>query len=107
MSKNPLEEEEQPSQSTKEYKMQYLGGTWKERMISIRFQGKPFNITANQINAPTTDVKEAEVDQFYEDLLSRTSTKNDVLFIRGLEYKSRKWRDTWNHRQVWFGMRAG
>ena len=76
-------------------------------MISIHFQGKLFNITANQVYAPTTDVKEAEVDQFYEDLLSRTNTKNDVLFIRGLEYKSRKSRDTWNHRQVWFGIRAG
>ena len=47
--------------------MQYLGGTWKERMISIHFQGKPFNITANQVYASTTDVKEAEADQFYED----------------------------------------
>ena len=37
-------------------------------MISVRFQGKPFNITAIQVYAPTTDAKEAEVDQFYEDL---------------------------------------
>ena len=37
-------------------------------MISVHFQGKPFNITVIQIYAPTTDAKEAEVDQFYVDL---------------------------------------
>ena len=40
----------------------------KDRMISVRFQGKPFNITVIQVCAPTTDAKEAEVDWFYEDL---------------------------------------
>ena len=38
------------------------------RMISLHFQGKPFNITAIQVYAPTTNAKEAEVEQFYEDL---------------------------------------
>ena len=37
-------------------------------MISVHFQGKPFNITAIQVYAPTTDTQEAEVEQFYEDL---------------------------------------
>ena len=37
-------------------------------MISIRFQGKPFNITVIQVHVPRTDAEEAEVDQFYEDL---------------------------------------
>ena len=37
-------------------------------MISIHFQGKPFNITVIQVNAPTTYTKEAEVDKFYDDL---------------------------------------
>ena len=37
-------------------------------MNSVRFQGKPFNITLIQVYAPTTDAKEAEVDRFYEDL---------------------------------------
>ena len=37
-------------------------------MIFVPFQGKPFNITAIQINSPTTDTKEVEFDQFYEDL---------------------------------------
>ena len=37
-------------------------------MISVRFQGKPFNITVIQVYAPTNDAEEAEVDQFFEDL---------------------------------------
>ena len=45
-------------------------------MISVRFQGKSFNITVIQVYTPTTNAKEAEVERFYEDLL-----KNDVLFI--------------------------
>ena len=39
-----------------------------DRMISVHFQGKPFNITVNQVNAPTTDAKEAEIEQFYDEL---------------------------------------
>ena len=39
-----------------------------ERMISIRFQGKPFNITVLQVYAPTSNTEEAEVEWFYEDL---------------------------------------
>ena len=38
------------------------------RMISVRFQGKPFNITVMQVYAPTSNVEEAEVEWFYEDL---------------------------------------
>ena len=53
-----------------------------EGMISVRFQGKPFNITVIQAYAPTTDAEEAEVEQFYEDLQELTP-KNDVLFIIG------------------------
>ena len=40
----------------------------KDRIISVCFQGKPFNITVTQVYAPITDAKEAEVDGFYEDL---------------------------------------
>ena len=52
-------------------------------MISICFQGKPFNITAIQVYAPTTDTQEAEVEQFYEDLqdILELRPKKDVLFI--------------------------
>ena len=54
-------------------------------MISVHFQGKPFNITVFQVYAPTSNTEEAEVEQFYEDLqdlLERTS-KKDVIFITG------------------------
>ena len=39
-----------------------------DRMISVRFQGKPFNITVNRLYAPTSNAEEVEVEQFYEDL---------------------------------------
>ena len=52
-------------------------------MISVRFQGKPFNITVLQIYAPTSNAEEAEVEQFYKDLqdLIELTPKKDVLFI--------------------------
>ena len=56
-----------------------------DRMISVCFQGKPFNITVNQAYAPTSNAEEAEVEWFYEDpqgLLELTPQK-DVLFIIG------------------------
>ena len=54
-------------------------------MISIRFQGKPFNITVIQVYAPTTNAEEAEVEWFYEELqeLLELRTKKVVLFIIG------------------------
>ena len=54
-------------------------------MISIRFQGKPFNITIIQVYAPTSNAEEAEVEQFYEDLqdLLELTLPKDVLFIIG------------------------
>ena len=50
-------------------------------MISVRFQGKPFNITAIQVYAPTSNAEEAEVEQFYEDLqdLLELKPRKDVL----------------------------
>ena len=78
--KNPLEEMEQPSESTKESKMQYWDAISKnDRMISVHLQGKPFNIAEIQVYASTTNAKEAEVDQFYEeqqDLLEVTPKKD-------------------------------
>ena len=68
------------------------------------FQGKPFNITVIQVYVPTTNVKEAKVEQFYEawkDLLELTPKKRCPFCHRGLECKSRKSRDTWSNRQVW------
>ena len=54
-------------------------------MISVRFQGKPFNITVIQAYAPTSNAEEAEVEWFYEDLqdLLEQTPKKDVLFIIG------------------------
>ena len=55
-------------------------------MISIHFQGKPFNITVIQVNAPTSNTEEAEVEWFYEDLqdlLELTAKKKIVFFIMG------------------------
>ena len=54
-------------------------------MISVRFQGKPFNITVLQAYAPTSNAEEAEVEWFYEDLqdLLELTPKKDVLFIIG------------------------
>ena len=52
-------------------------------MISVYFQGKPFNITVIQVYSPATNAKEAEVEQFYKDLqdLLELTRKKDVLFI--------------------------
>ena len=54
-------------------------------MISLRFQGKPFNIMVIQVYAPTSNTEEAEVEGFYEDLqdLLELTPKKDVLFIIG------------------------
>ena len=54
-------------------------------MISVHFQGKPFNITVIQVYAPTSNAEETEVEQFYEDVkdLLELTPKNDVLFIIG------------------------
>ena len=56
-----------------------------DRMISVRFQGKPFNIMAIQVYAQTSNAEEAEVEWFYEDLkdLLKLTPKTDVLFIVG------------------------
>ena len=54
-----------------------------DRMISVRFQGKPFNITVIQVYAPTSNAEETEVEWFYEDLqdLLEITSQKDVLFI--------------------------
>ena len=56
-----------------------------DRMISVHFQGKPFNITVIQVYAPTSNTEEAEVERFYEDLqdLLELTPQKDVLFIIG------------------------
>ena len=56
-----------------------------DRMISVCFQGKPFNITGIQVYAPTTNAEEVEVEQFYEDLqdLLELIPPKDILFVIG------------------------
>ena len=75
-----------------------------DRMISVHFQGNPFNITVIQVYDLTTSAEEAEVEWFYEnlqDLLELTPKKRCPFHHRGLESKSRKSRDNWSNREVW------
>ena len=74
-----------------------------DRMISIRFQGKPFNITVIEAYASTSNTEEAEVEWFCEDLLDllELTPPKYVLFILGDWSKSRKSRNTWSNRQIW------
>ena len=70
----------------------------------VHLQGKPFNIMVLQVNAPTSNPEEAEVEWFYEDLqdlLELTPKKKCPFHYRGLECKSRKSRNTWSNRQIW------
>ena len=64
------------------------------RMISVRFQGRPLNIMVIQVYAPTSNAEEAEVKRFYEDLPTRTfrtnTQKGCPFHYRGLEWKSNK-----------------
>ena len=71
------------------------------RMISVSFQGKPFNITVILVYAPIYNDEETEVERFYEDLqdlLDLTSKKRGPFHYRGLECTSRKSRDTSSNR---------
>ena len=72
-------------------------------MISVRFQGKPFNITVIQAYDPASNTEEAEVEQFYQDLqdLLELIPKKMSFHYRGLECKSRKSRNTWSDRKIW------
>ena len=73
--------------------MQYLDTVSKTRVISVCFQGKPFNIMVIQVYVLTSNSEEAEVERFYEDLqdlLELTPKKRCSFHYRGLECKSRK-----------------
>ena len=75
-----------------------------DRMMSVPFQGKPFNITVMQVYAPTTNGGETQVERFYEgmqDLIDAIPRKRYPFYHMGLECKSRKSGDTWSNRQVW------
>ena len=71
------------------------------RMISLRFQGKPLIITVIQVYDPTSNTEEAEAEWFLkdlQDLLELTPQKRCPFHYRALECKSRKLRNTWNNR---------
>ena len=74
------------------------------RMISVHFQGKLFNIMVMQVYTLTSNTEKAEVELFCEDLqhLLELTPKNEVSFIIGdWNAKSRKSRNTWSNRQIW------
>ena len=86
VSRNPLRRNEVAIIVNKRLRNAVLGCNLKnDRMISVRFQGKPFNITVIQVYALTSNAEEAEVEWFYEDLqdLLELTSKKDVLFIIG------------------------
>ena len=73
-------------------------------MISIRFQGKKFNITVIQLYALTSNAEEGEVEWFYKDLqdLLVLTPQKDVLFITGdWNAKVGSQETTWSNRQIW------
>ena len=76
----------------KRVQMQYLNPISKKTEISVRFQGKPFDITVIHVYALTSNAEEAKVEWFYEDLqdlLELTPKKRCPFHYRGLECKSR------------------
>ena len=75
-----------------------------DRLISVRFQGKPFTVTVIQVYAPTSNAEEVEVEWFYgdlQDLLELTPKIRCPFHYKGLECKSRRSRNTWRNRQIW------
>ena len=80
--------------------MQYFGAILKTKKLYQFFLDKPFYITVIQVYVPNTNAKEAEVKQFYEDLQDflELAKKGGPFHHRGLQYKSRKLRDTWSNR---------
>ena len=86
MSRKPLEEVEYPIIIKKRIQNAAFGYSLKnDRMISVHFQGKPFNSTVIQAYAPTSNTEEAEVEWFYEDLedLLELTPQKDVLSFLG------------------------
>ena len=73
-------------------------------MISVRFQGKPFNITVIQAYAPTSNTEEAEVERFYEDLQGLLA-KKDVLFIIGDWNAKVRSQETWSTGKFGFAVK--
>ena len=76
-------------------------------MISVHFQGKPFNIMVIRVYDPTSNAEEAETEWFYEDLqnlLELTPKKRCPFHYRGIECKSKKSRNTWSNGKFGLGV---
>ena len=89
---------------TKRVRNAVLGCSLKnDRMISVRFQGKPFNISVIQVYASTSNAEEPEVERLYEDLqdLLELTPKKDVLFIIGDWNAKVGSRETPGIMQIW------
>ena len=72
------------------------------RMVSVHFKGKSFNIRGIQVYTPTSNAEEVEwVYGDLQDLQELTPKKRCPFHCRGLECKSREPRNTWNNRQIW------
>ena len=73
-----------------------------DRMISVHFQDKPFNITVIQVYALTSNTEEAEVERFYEDLQDplELTPKIGILFII-VDWNAKVGRNIWSNRQIW------
>ena len=82
-----------------------------DRMISVHFQGKPFNITVIQVYVPTTNAKEAEVGQFYEDLQDLpelTQEKKMSFSLQGTGMKNKevkKYLEQWENLALGYRMK--
>ena len=73
-------------------------------MISVHFQGKPFNITVIQVYAPNSNAEEAKIEQFYEeiqDLLELTRKKYALFIIGDWNAKVGSQENTWSNRKIW------
>ena len=81
--KNPLEETEEPSYSTKESKMQYLGAILKMTEWSLFVSEANHSVSVIQVYAPTTNAEEAEAEWFYDSIqeILKLTTKSVVFFI--------------------------
>ena len=74
-----------------------------DRMISVRLQGKPLNITVIQVYAPTSNAEETEVERFYEDLqdLLELTPKKMSFSLQGTGMQKEEVRNTWSNREIW------
>ena len=99
----PMKKWSNPHSKQKESKMQYLDAISKTTVISVYFQGKKFNITVIQVQAPTSNAEEVEVEWFYEDIqdLLELTSKKMSFSLQGTGKQKQKSRDTQNNRQIW------